>query len=59
MGLLYKLCDSRDRAGQFFSDFFLYEVPKVTMAPKNSFESHIRTTNQALAQPQSSFPTDK
>lgn len=59
IGLMYKLCDSRERPDDFFSDFFLYETPTVPMAKKNAYESQIRTTNQALAQGQTSYATAK
>jgi len=59
IGLMYKLCDSREKAGDFFSDLFIYDTPTVPMAKKNAYESQIRTTNQALAGQQSSYAEAK
>jgi hypothetical protein len=38
IGLMYKLCDSRERPADFFNDFFLYDRPAAPIAKKNELE---------------------
>lgn len=53
IGVMYKVCDSRDRSDNFFSDFYLFDVPRVPVAKKNAFESRVGTTQMAVGMPNS------